>query len=201
MGTGSSKGTAKIVSADEKLNDNQAPNRNTTSNAEGNGINKPSTNAESQNGTLEGKSSLNNSNTNHVALRSSQEDGEGNAQDVEGEKNPQLEPRLTSTKKHYQSLKEALDSGNLMTSAALEHAKALIDVYSKCKKRSVKSSLTDFAVTLEIPRLVYEIIVDRRTNYPEITTWDRKPRKEQEKEQGENEETTEADDNQVTQVG
>lgn len=198
MGTGSSKGTAQIVPADERLSGNHTTIKNTTSNADGTVLHsgKPSKNVESHTGSLDNKSSLNNSNANNVALRTVQ-DGEDNVQDVDGEKNPQLEPRLISAKKHYQALKEALDSGNLMTLTALEHAKALIDVYSKCKKRSNRTALTDFALTLGIPKLVYEIIVDRRTNYPEITTWDRKPRNQQEKEQGENEETTEADDNQV----
>ena len=57
------------------------------------------------------------------------------------------------------------------------------------------------AVALGISKLVYDIIFDRRTNYPEVTTWDRKPRKEQEKEQDnqeeENEDTPEGDENQV----
>ena len=57
------------------------------------------------------------------------------------------------------------------------------------------------AVALGISKLVYDIIVDRRTNYPEVTTWDRKPRKKQEKEhdnqEEENEDTTEGDKNQV----
>lgn len=216
MGTGSSKRTAQIVAADEKLcNDHTAIN-NTTSNPDGRVLHnkgKPSKTVESQDEALEGKSLLNNSNTNNVktvGLRASQ-DGEDIVQDVDvestlllasfSEKNPQLEPRLISTKKHYQALKEALDSGNLMTSTVLEHAKALIDVYSKCKKRSNKSLLTDFAVVLGISKLVYEIIVDRRTKYPELTTWDRKPRTVQEKEQGnqedENEDTPGEDDNQV----
>lgn len=216
MGTGSSKRTAQIVAADEKLcNDHTAIN-NTTSNPDGRVLHnkgKPSKTVESQDEALEGKSLLNNSNTNNVktvGLRASQ-DGEDIVQDVDvestlllasfSEKNPQLEPRLISTRKHYQALKEALDSGNLMTSTVLEHAKALIDVYSKCKKRSNKSLLTDFAVVLGISKLVYEIIVDRRTKYPELTTWDRKPRTVQEKEQGnqedENEDTPGEDDNQV----
>lgn len=216
MGTGSSKRTAQIVAADEKLcNDHTAIN-NTTSNPDGRVLHnkgKPSKTVESQDEALEGKSLLNNSNTNNVktvGLRASQ-DGEDIVQDVDvestlllasfSEKNPQLEPRLISTRKHYQALKEALDSGNLMTSTVLEHAKALIDVYSKCKKRSNKSLLTDFVVALGISKLVYEIIVDRRTKYPELTTWDRKPRTVQEKEQGnqedENEDTPGEDDNQV----
>ena len=171
-------------------------------------------NAESRDGSFMDKSLLNNPDANKVetvALPASQTDG-NIAQDVDiestlllasfSEKRPEIETRLKATVKHYHALKDALESGNLMTSMALEHAKALIDVYSRCKKRSNKTILTDFAVALGISKLVYDIMVDRRTNYPEITTWDRKPRKEQEKEQDnqeeENEGTLEGDDqNQV----
>ena len=39
-----------------------------------------------------------------------------------------------------------------------------------------------------VAKVVYDIIVDRRSNYPEITTWDRNVRKDTEKEQGNQEE-------------
>ena len=112
MGTGSSKGTAQIVPADERLSGNHTTSKNTTSNADDTvlHIGKPSKNVESHTGSLDSldnKPSLNNSNANNVALRTVQ-DGEDNVQDVDGEKNPQLEPRLISAKKHYQALKEAL---------------------------------------------------------------------------------------------
>ena len=95
--------------------------------------------------------------------------------------------------RHYQSLNKAFHDGNLLTEAALEHAKALIDVYSKCRKRSNKTVVTDFALAVGIHKLVYDIIVDRRSNYPEITTWDRNVRKDTEKEEQGNQE--EANDN------
>ena len=75
-----------------------------------------------------------------------------------------------------------------MTEAALEHAKALTDVFLKCWKRSNKTVVTDFALAVGIHKLVYNIIVDRRSNYPEITTWDRNVRKDTEKEEGNQEE-------------
>lgn len=213
MGSGSSKGTAQIVTASERLNDNHTTIENKTSMTESSVARKgkSSKNVESQNGGLEDKSLLNNSDANKVemvALRASQEEDDiATTQDVDvestslltlfSEKRPEIEPQLKATKKHYQALKDALGSGNLMTSMVLEHAKALIDVYSKCKKRSNKTILTDFAVALGISKLVYDIIVDRRTTYPEVTTWDRKPRKEQEKEQDTQEEGNEGDENQV----
>lgn len=204
MGSGSSKRSAQIVAADERLNYNH-----TNSNAEGTvehkGKPSNSQNVESQNGGMEDKSLLNNTNT--VALRTLTKD-EDITQDVDvesnplltsfSEKNPQIEPRLIAAEKHYRALKEALDSGNLTTTAALEHAKALIDVYLKCKKRSNRTVVTDFAIALGMVKLFYEIIVDRRTTLPEVTTWDRKPRKEIEKEQDEGNEDTQAnDENQV----
>ncbi|KAJ7380759.1 hypothetical protein OS493_007137 [Desmophyllum pertusum] len=200
MGSGSSKRSAQIVAADERLNYNH-----TNSNAEGTvehkGKPSNSQNVESQNGGMEDKSLLNNTNT--VALRTLTKD-EDITQDVDvesnplltsfSEKNPQIEPRLIAAEKHYRALKEALDSGNLTTTAALEHAKALIDVYLKCKKRSNRTVVTDFAIALGMVKLFYEIIVDRRTTLPEVTTWDRKPRKEIEKEQDEGNEDTQAND-------
>ena len=199
------------MTASERINDNHATIQYTTSMTESSETHrgKSSKNTEPQNGRL------NNSDANKVesvAFSTSQKD-EDIAEDVDiestlllkltsfSEKPPEIEPRLKATMKHYHALKGALENDNLMTSMALEHAKALIDVYSKCKKRSNKTILTDFAVALEISKLVYDIIVDRRTNYPEVTTWDRKPRKEQDKEQDnqeeENDDTAEGDVNQV----
>ena len=60
-----------------------------------------------------------------------------------------------------------------LTEASLEHAKALIDMYWKCRTRSKKNFVTDFALAVGIHKLVHDIIVDRRSNYPEMTTWDR----------------------------
>ena len=209
MGSGSSKRTLQTKTASGRSKENHATMKNMTSMPESSEthIGKPSERFESQNGGLTDELVLNNSDANKVA---SQKD-ENIAQDVDiestllltsfTEKHPEIEPRLKATMKHYHALKDALDSGNLMTSMVLEHAKALIDVYSKCKKRSNKTVVTDFAVALGISKLVYDVIVDRRTNYPEVTTWDRKPRKEQEKEQEnqeeENEDTPEGVENQV----
>lgn len=202
------------MTARGRSSDNHATITNMTESIEAHTCRGISTkNCESQNGGLTDEPVLNNSDANKVetvASPASLKD-EDITQDVDiestllltsfTEKRPEIEPRLKATMKHYHVLKDALGSGNLMTSMLLEHAKALIDVYSKCKKRSNKTIVTDFAVALGISKLVYDIIVDRRTNYPEVTTWDRKPRKEQEKEQDnqgeENEDTPEGDENQV----
>ena len=218
MGSGSSKRTVQTVIASGRSNDNHATIKNMSSTTESSESHrgKSSKNSESVNRGLTDKSLLNNSEANKVeavAFPASQKD-EDITQDVDiqstllltsfTEKRPEIEPRLKATMKHYHALKDAWDSSNLMTSMVLEHAKGLIDVYSKCKKRSNKTIVTDFAVALGISKLVYDIIVDRRTNYPEVTTWDRKPRKEQEKEQDnqeeENEDSPEGDENQVGQA-
>ena len=215
MGSGSSKRTVQTVAVSGRSNDNHTTFNNATLLTENSEAHrgKSSKNSESKNGGLTDKSLLCNSDVNKfgtVASPASQkdEDMEQNV-DIEStllltsftEKHPEIEPRLKATTKHYHALKEALESGNLMTPMILEHAKSLIDVYSKCRKRSHKTILTDFALALGISKLVYDIIVDRRTNYPEVTIWDRTPRKEQEKEQDnqeeENEDPPEGDDNQV----
>lgn len=102
------------------------------------------------------------------------------------EKNPKLESDLKATRDHYQALKEALESGDLMTKAAYEHVEGLFELYTKNGKPA-KKVITDFAVALGIPKLFYDIIVDRRTNFKELTTWDRELEKEQETERDANE--------------
>ena len=88
------------------------------------------------------------------------------------EKNPKLEPKLRATRNYYQALKESFNNGDLMTKAAFEQVEGLFDLYAENVK-STKSVLADFAVALGIPKLAYDIIADRRTNCPELTTWDR----------------------------
>lgn len=88
------------------------------------------------------------------------------------EKNPKLEPKLRATRNYYQALKESFNNGALMTKAAFEQVEGLFDLYAGNVK-STKSVLADFAVALGIPKLAYDIIVDRRTDCPELTTWDR----------------------------
>ena len=95
------------------------------------------------------------------------------------EKNPKLKSDLRATRDHYKALKEALESGSLMTKEALDHMNGLFTLYTK-NSNPAKKVLTDFAVALGIPKLFYDIVVDCRTNCQEVATWDREAEKEQE---------------------
>lgn len=89
------------------------------------------------------------------------------------EKHPEIAPTLKTTKDHYQALRDAQNDGNLISLAALQHVKGLYDVYIQDKSRKNRCALTEFAVALGIPKFAYEVIVDSRTKYQELTTWDR----------------------------
>ncbi|XP_020612597.1 uncharacterized protein LOC110050956 isoform X2 [Orbicella faveolata] len=89
------------------------------------------------------------------------------------EKYPEIAPTLRTTKDHYHALKEAQNHGNLISLAAFQHVKGLYNVYILDKSPKNRFALTEFAVTLGIPKLAYEIIVDSRTKCQDLTTWDR----------------------------
>ncbi|KAL9979635.1 hypothetical protein ACROYT_G017320 [Oculina patagonica] len=80
---------------------------------------------------------------------------------------------LTATKDHYETLKEARSNGNLISPTALGHVNCLDNVYSQDTNPKRRSALREFTVALGVPKLAHEIIVDCRTNYQELTTWDR----------------------------
>lgn len=96
---------------------------------------------------------------------------------------PAIAKILRTTYDHYKALKDALDNGNLISKAALDQAQGLVNVYRKVTQN--KSAFREFVVALGIPKLSYDIVVDCRENYPELTTWDRGKAKEKE---GEDEE-------------
>ena len=89
------------------------------------------------------------------------------------EKYPEIVPTLRTTKDHYHALKEAQNDGNLISLAAFQHVKGLYDVYIQDKSPKNRRALTEFAVALGIPKFAYEVIVDSRTKYQDLTTWDR----------------------------
>ncbi|KAL9979634.1 hypothetical protein ACROYT_G017319 [Oculina patagonica] len=89
------------------------------------------------------------------------------------EKYPGFVSTLTAVKDHYEALKEARSNGNLISPTAFELVKGLYHVYIKDKSPKNRSALTEFAVALGIPKFAYEIIVDCRIKYQELTTWDR----------------------------
>ena len=194
MGSGASKTTGKAIKTHARSNGKQTAIENTYHSEERH--NKLSQDAKSANGNVKDECNATTREGKPVTDRFSAENKQMTI-DVGDEKilissfcenDPQLETRLSSTNRHYQSLNKAFHDGNLLTEPLLEHAKALIDVYSKCRKRSNKTVVTDFALAVGIHKLVYDIIVDRRSNYPEITTWDRNVRKDTEKEEQGNQE-------------
>ena len=89
------------------------------------------------------------------------------------EKYPEIAQTLRTTKDHYHALKEAQNDGNLISLAAFQHVKGLYDVYIQDKSPKNRRALTEFAVALGIPKFAYEVIVDSRTKYQDLTTWDR----------------------------
>jgi len=89
------------------------------------------------------------------------------------EKHPEIAPTLRTTKDYYHALKEAQDDGNLISLQAFQHVKGLYNVYVQDKSPKNRSALTEFAVALGIPKFAYEVIVDSRAKYQELTTWDR----------------------------
>ena len=89
------------------------------------------------------------------------------------EKHPEIAPTLRTTKDHYHALLEAQNDGNLISLAAFQHVKGLYDAYVQDKSPKNRCALTEFAVALGIPKFAYEVIVDSRTKYQDLTTWDR----------------------------
>ena len=100
------------------------------------------------------------------------------------EKNPKLEAALKKTRGHYKGLKEASDNEILATEEVKKHIEGLFSDYTN-QHKSAKGVLTDFTVSLGLPQLAYDIITDLRSNCPELTTWDRETRTEEQPEENE----------------
>ena len=87
---------------------------------------------------------------------------------------PAIQGVLQSLLKCCQELKEALENGNMACSVLkVKLAERLFESYPDCKNRPNKAGLTDYALKLAIPRLVCDIITHLRSQFPELTTWDR----------------------------
>ncbi|KAL9979651.1 hypothetical protein ACROYT_G017341 [Oculina patagonica] len=205
MGAGCSKGAAEVVTADATTF-NSVDNHNSVikdTNVEHH--EETSQPTESHNEQMEQKPSKKTPDMSNVGTAaSSHEEDTANATEDQTpqaqddgdqstvlltsfcEKNPKLESDLKAMRDHYQALKEALEGGNLMTKAAYEHVEGLFNRYTKNGKPA-KIVLTDYAVALGIPKLFYDIVVDRRTNCKELTTWDRELEEEKETEKDANE--------------
>ena len=85
---------------------------------------------------------------------------------------------------HYKGLKEAFANGILATKEVEEHIQGLFSGYTS-QHKAASAVLTDFSVRLGLPKLVYDIIADRRNNCPELTTWDRETSTEKQAEENE----------------
>ncbi|XP_078366964.1 uncharacterized protein LOC144650989 isoform X1 [Oculina patagonica] len=191
MGAGCSKGAAEVVTADATTFNSVENHNSVIKDTNVEHREETSQPAESHNEQMEQKPSKETSDMLNVeAPASSHEEDTANAtedqnpqaQDVGDqstvlltsfcEKNPKLESDFKAIRDHYQALKEAMESGNLMSKAAYEHVDGLLNLYFKNGK-SATIVLTDYAVALGIPKLFYDIVVDCRTNCKELTTWDR----------------------------
>ncbi len=215
MGAGCSKGAAEVVTADATTL-NSVENHNSVI-KDTNVEHREETfqPAESHNEQMEQKPSKETSEMLNVETPASSheedtanatEDQNPQAQDVGDqstvlltsfcEKNPKLESDLKAMRDHYQALKEAMEGSNLMTKAAYEHVKGLSKCYTENGKPA-KIVLIDYAVALGIPKLFYNIVVDRQTNCKELTTWDRELEEEKAETKNDANDTSASPENKV----
>lgn len=89
------------------------------------------------------------------------------------EQYPAIAPTFSLTREYYQGLKDALDGNKLLSPPSVGYANGLFSVYLTYKKPSNRFALTEFVVALGFPKLAYNVIIECRKNYPELTTWDR----------------------------
>ena len=88
-------------------------------------------------------------------------------------KHPAVAEILNLTYYHFKALRDALNGANLSSKAAFDQVKGLFSVYFKHKNPKNRTIVTEFAVALGVPKLAFDMIVDRRNNHRELTTWDR----------------------------
>ena len=89
------------------------------------------------------------------------------------EQYPAIAPTFSLTREYYQGLKHALDGNKLLSPPSVGYANGLFSVYLTYKKPSNRFALTEFVVALGFPKVAYNVIIECRKNYPELTTWDR----------------------------
>ena len=203
MGAGTSKGTVRIVTANTTLNTaksqgNNNNNRSHFMNAEQQGQSSHAA-AESENvengGVMDLPITSDKFNVktvaNFKALEKLTKHQDSATQDGEpppssdvllasfSEKYPVVVETLKTIHGHYQALKAALDGANLSSKATLDQVKGLFSVYFKQKEPKNRNAVTEFAVALGVPKLAYQMIIDRRNSCPELTTWDREEDEEE----------------------
>lgn len=89
------------------------------------------------------------------------------------EKHPEMCPIFTVTTENFQALQAAQNDGIFISPTTLTLAQGLHESYVQIKNPSDRVLLSDFVTALGFPEFAYEIIVQCRINYEELTSWDR----------------------------
>lgn len=89
------------------------------------------------------------------------------------EKHPEMCPIFTVTTENFQALQAAQNDGIFISPTTLTLAQGLHESYVQIKNPSDRVLLSDFVTALGFPEFAYEIIVQCRMNYEELTSWDR----------------------------
>ena len=173
MGSGSSKGSAKVVEHYNPGNNCGSKHKNVEQNA-----------TESQkitDGFDEGKVTFSAKASAYDALKTKEHSSAVDEPTPSSdsllasfsEQYPAIAPTFSLTRGYYQGLKDALDGNKLLSPPSLGYANGLFSVYLTYKKPSNRFALTEFVVALGFPKLAYNVVIECRKNYPELTTWDR----------------------------
>lgn len=200
MGVGCSKGTTEIVAVDARPNDNKnryddsigsqrvnAEKHKLTPARNGDIMDLPVTSGTFHVKTVANYKVIQDFQKESERVSGEPRPGEPGTQDVEPSpsqnadsllsslsvKHPALAEVLNLTHNHYKALRDALNGGNLSSKATLDQVKGLFSVYFKHKKPKNRTIVTEFASALGVPKLTYDMIVDRKNNHRELTTWDR----------------------------
>ena len=88
------------------------------------------------------------------------------------EKHPEMCPIFTVTTENFQALQAAQNDGIFISPTTLTLVQGLHESY-EIKNPSDRMLLSDFVTALGFPEFAYEVIVQCRINYEELTSWDR----------------------------
>ena len=89
------------------------------------------------------------------------------------EKHPEMCPIFTVTTENFQALQTAQNDGIFISPTTLTLVQGLHESYFQIKNPSDRMVLSDFVTALGFPEFAYEVIVQCRINYEELTSWDR----------------------------
>ena len=93
------------------------------------------------------------------------------------QENPELVETLNKSFEVVKGLRECLESGNLLPREASKG----VEFYGRqlgnlTIKRKGRSTLSKLMIDLDLPKVVRDIFVTLRTQFPEASTWDRAPK-------------------------